>query len=141
MIEITPSLSIEESELSFDYIRSAGPGGQNVNKVSTAVQMRFDLEGSSSLPEDVKSRLHSLARNRITEEGVLIIEAHRFRTQEQNRADALARLVALIQQASEPPKPRKKTRPSAAARAKRVDEKRQRGVIKQMRRSSPHPEE
>jgi ribosome-associated protein len=141
MIEITPSLSIDESELSFDYIRSAGPGGQNVNKVSTAVQMRFDLEGSSSLPEDVKSRLHRLARNRITEEGVLIIEAHRFRTQEQNRADALARLVALIQQASEPPKPRKKTRPTAAARAKRVDEKRQRGVIKQMRRSSPHPEE
>jgi ribosome-associated protein len=141
MIEITPSLSIDEAELQLDFIRSSGPGGQNVNKVASGVQLRFNIEESPNLPDDVKYRLHGLARNRITEEGVLIIEARRFRTQEQNRADALARLVALIQQASQPPKPRKKTRPSLAARAKRVTEKRQRGQIKQLRQAAPRDEE
>jgi ribosome-associated protein len=141
MIEITPAISIDEGELQLDFIRSSGPGGQNVNKVASGVQLRFNIEESPNLPDDVKYRLHGLARNRITEEGVLIIEARRFRTQEQNRADALARLVALIQQASQPPKPRKKTRPSLAARAKRVTEKRQRGQIKQLRQAAPRDEE
>jgi len=141
MIEITSSLSLDENEIQLDFIRSSGPGGQNVNKVASGVQLRYNISTANTLPDEVKQRLYSIARNRISEDGVLIIEAKRFRTQEQNRVDALARLVALIQQASEPPKPRKKTRPSAAARAKRVDEKRQRGVIKQLRRSTPHREE
>jgi ribosome-associated protein len=139
MIEITPSLSIDENEIQLDFIRSSGPGGQNVNKVASAVQLRFDVTASSSLPEDVKLRLHSIAGSRITDEGILIIEAKRFRTQEQNREDAVARLVALIYQATEKPKPRKKTRPSAAANAKRLDEKRRRSQVKHMRRM-PHQE-
>ena len=134
MIEITPSLSIDDSEIQLDFIRSSGPGGQNVNKVASAVQLRFNVVSSPSLPDEVKARLHHVAKNRITEDGILIIEAKRFRTQDQNRADAIARLVALIFQAIEKPKLRKKTRPSAAANAKRLDEKRHRGQTKQMRR-------
>jgi ribosome-associated protein len=137
MIEITPTLFIDDSEIQLDFIRSAGPGGQNVNKVATAVQLRFNVDASGTLPEEVKQRLRSLARNRITTEGDLIIEAKRFRTQEQNREDAIARLVALIFQATERPKPRKKTRPSAAAQAERVDDKKRRGAIKRARRSGP----
>ena len=114
---------------------------QGMNKVSSGVQLRFNIETSPTLPEEVKLRLRGLARKRITEEGVLIIDAHRFRTQEQNRADALARLVTLLQQAAEAPKPRKKTHPSAASRARRVAEKRQRGQIKQLRRASSPGEE
>ncbi len=137
MIEITPSLSIDENEIQVEFIRSSGPGGQNVNKVATAVQLRFNVDTSTALPDDVKARLHSIAGNRITEEGVLIIEAKRYRTQEQNREDAVARLVALIYRATEKPKPRRKARPSAAAKAERLDEKRRRGQIKQMRRNVP----
>lgn len=134
MIEITPTLSIDDAEIQLDFIRSSGPGGQNVNKVASGVQLRFNVDASTTLPEEVKQRLRAIARNRITEDGILIIEAKRFRTQEQNRVDAIARLAALIQQATEAPKPRKKTRPSAAANARRIEDKRQRGAIKRMRR-------
>ncbi len=134
MIEITPSLSVDENEIQLDFIRSSGPGGQNVNKVASGVQLRFNVDTSTTLPEEVKQRLHSIARNRITEEGVLIIEAKRFRTQEQNREDAVARLVALIYQATQKPKPRKKTRPTAASQVERIEQKKRRGVIKRMRR-------
>lgn len=134
MIEITPWLAIDENEIQLDYIRSAGPGGQNVNKVASAVQLRFNVDASPTLPDAVKHRLHTLARNRITADGVLIVEAKRFRTQEQNREDAIARLVALLFQATEKPKPRKKTRPSAAAQANRIQSKKRRGATKRARR-------
>lgn len=141
MIEVTPDLSINENDLSFDFIRSSGPGGQNVNKVASGVQLRYRLTAASTLPEEVKQRLYHIARNRITEEGVLIIEAKRYRTQEQNREDALARLVALIYQATQKPKPRRKTRPSAASQAERIDEKKRRGAIKRSRRKSSADQE
>lgn len=134
MIEITPSISIDESEIQLDFVRSSGPGGQNVNKVATAAQLRFNVDASTTIPDEVKQRLRKIARNRITEEGVLIIEAKRYRTQEQNREDAVARLVALIFQATEKPKPRKKTKPSAAAQAERIEDKKRRGAVKRARR-------
>lgn len=137
MIDITSLIKIDENELQYDFVRSSGPGGQNVNKVATAVQLRFDVVHSPSLPEEVKARLMRLAGSRMTGEGVLIIDAHQYRTQEQNRADAELRLTGLIRQAAQPPKARKQTRPSIAARARRVEEKRQRGEIKRMRRSVP----
>ena len=135
MIEITPSLQIDERELQIDFIRASGPGGQNVNKVATAAQLRFDVN-ASSLPEEVKARLIRLAGNRITSEGVLLIEAKRFRTQEQNREDAIHRFVELVQKALIPPKPRKRTKPTAASKAKRLKEKKARGDIKRLRNKS-----
>lgn len=132
MIEITPSLSIDERELTFEYIRASGPGGQNVNKVATAVQLRFDIHGSS-LPEDVKAPLIHSAGKRVTSEGILVIEAKRFRTQEQNRFDAIERFVELVKKASAKPKLRRKTRPTAASQEKRLQFKKQRGKIKQAR--------
>ncbi len=137
MIEITPSLSIDENELQYDFIRSSGPGGQNVNKVATAVQLRFDAAHSLSLPEEVKARLATIAGSRLTGDGILIIEARQYRTQDQNRADALLRLIDLLRQAATPPKPRKKTRPSVAAKARRLDEKRKHSDVKRLRRSIP----
>lgn len=134
MIEVTPSVKIDDSEIQLDFIRASGPGGQNVNKVSTAVQLRFDLLHSPSLEPDVKERLSKLAGSRMTAEGVLVIEAKRYRTQEKNRIDAVARLVALIQQALVPPKIRRKTRPTRTSSAARVDSKVRRGVIKRTRR-------
>ncbi|HQL40260.1 MAG TPA: alternative ribosome rescue aminoacyl-tRNA hydrolase ArfB [Anaerolineaceae bacterium] len=134
---MTPSVSIEESEIQFDFIRSTGPGGQNVNKVATAVQLRWDVRATTALPPDVKERLARLAGSRITGEGVLIIEARRYRTQEQNRFDAVQRLVALVRKALEAPKPRRKTRPSVTASAARVGAKRQRGELKRIRRYNP----
>lgn len=107
---------------------------QGMNKVASGVQLRFHIAAATTLPDEVKQRLRSIARNRITEEGVLIIEAKRYRTQEQNREDAVARLVALIVQAAQKPKPRKKTRPSAASQAERIEEKKRRGAIKRSRR-------
>jgi ribosome-associated protein len=137
MLQITPTLALDDGEIQLDYIRASGPGGQNVNKVSTAVQLRFDVTNSPSLAEDVKERLLKLAGSRATAEGVLVIEAKRYRTQEQNRADAVLRLTSLIQQALEKPKIRKKTKPGVAASAARVFEKKHRGAIKKIRRYNP----
>ncbi|NJC97105.1 MAG: aminoacyl-tRNA hydrolase [Anaerolineales bacterium] len=137
MISITPSIHIEERELQFEYFRASGPGGQNVNKVATAVRLRFDAE-SSSLPEEVKLRLPSIAGNQYTSEGMILIEAKRFRTQEKNREDAIARLVRLIHKATLKPKKRVKTKPSPASKEKRLQEKKQRGEIKKSRRDIPY---
>ncbi len=133
MLEINSSIRINESELTFDFIRAAGPGGQNINKVATAAQLRFNVWANSSLPVDVKARLVKLAGKRITSEGVLIIEARRFRTQEQNRADAIERFVALVRKSLEAPKPRKKTRPTAGSREKRLQSKKKRSEVKRAR--------
>jgi ribosome-associated protein len=132
MIEITPTLSIDEREVKFDYVRASGPGGQNVNKVSTAVQLRFDVRGSS-LPEAVKARVVKVAGKRVTSDGVLVIEAKSFRTQEKNKEDAIARFVALVRRSLERPKPRRKTRPSQRSVEKRLESKKRRGEIKRMR--------
>ena len=134
MIEITPSLQIDERDLQIDFVRASGPGGQNVNKVATAAQLRFDVR-TSALPEEVKARLIRLASNRITGEGVLLIEARRFRTQEQNRADALQRFVALVRKALVAPKARRKTKPTAVSKEERLKEKKRRGEIKKLRQS------
>lgn len=140
-MKISPSLTLPDSELTFEFVRASGPGGQNVNKVATAVQLRFDVRASPSLTEEVKARLIRLAGRRMTADGVLVIEAKRYRAQEQNRADAELRLAALIQKALVPPKERRPTRPSAAAKAKRLEEKRRRGEIKRSRRERPRGEE
>ena len=134
MIEITSSVQIDERELQIDFVRASGPGGQNVNKVATAAQLRFDVR-ASSLPEDVKSRLLHLAGKRITNEGILLIEAKRFRTQEQNREDAIQRFVELVRKALVPPKRRRKTKPTQASKEERLKEKKRRGEIKKMRQS------
>jgi ribosome-associated protein len=136
MIWITPNIALDETELSEIFIRASGPGGQNVNKVATAVQLRFDARHSPSLPDDVRARLIRLAVKRVNAEGVLVIEAARFRTQEQNRADARARLIALIQQAAIPPKPRRKTKPSRAAKERRLEGKKRRSAVKTLRKVS-----
>ncbi len=135
MIEITPTIALDEQEIKFDFVRAAGPGGQNVNKVATAVQLRFDVRNTPSLPDDVRERLARLAGRRLTEAGELIIEARRFRTQEQNRQDALNRLVELIRRAIDKPKPRRPSRPSAAARERRLATKRRRSEAKRRRGS------
>lgn len=134
MIEITPNLKIDESEIRLDFIRASGPGGQNVNKVASSVQLRFDVRNSTSLDPEVKERLIKLAGSRMTDDGLLIIEAKRYRTQEQNRFDAIQRLIALIQKALEKPKVRRATRPSLTAMAARVGDKKKRGEIKRTRR-------
>lgn len=134
MLEITDSISIDESELQFDYIRASGPGGQNVNKVSSAVQLRFDVRKSPSLPDDIRQRLEHLAGKRLSDEGVLVIEARRYRTQEQNRQDALQRFATLVQKATQAPRPRRKTRPTAESQRRRLEEKRRRAEIKRLRR-------
>ncbi len=128
---------VNKNELHFDYLKASGPGGQNVNKVSTAVQLRFEVANSPSLPPDVKQRLIKLAGKRMTEDGVLLIEAKRYRSQEQNRLDAIQRLVTLIQKAAEPPKKRKATRPSLTGRAARMGAKRKRGELKRTRQYNP----
>ncbi|MBN2119013.1 MAG: aminoacyl-tRNA hydrolase [Anaerolineales bacterium] len=132
MIEITPALQIDEGELQIDFMRASGPGGQNVNKVATAAQLRFDVR-ASSLPEPVKERLRHLAGKRLTSEGILLIEAKRFRTQEQNREDAIQRFAELIRRSLVKPKARKKTKPTQAAKEQRLQEKKRKGEIKKMR--------
>ncbi len=132
MIEIAPSLLIDERELQFDFVRASGPGGQNVNKVATAVQLRFDLR-ASTLPEEVKARLKKVAGKRVTSDDVLVIEAKSFRTQEKNREDAIGRFVGLVRKSLERPKPRKKTKPTRASKEKRLQAKKRRSEVKRTR--------
>jgi ribosome-associated protein len=132
-LQITPDIAIDEDELSERFVRAPGPGGQNVNKVATAVQLSFDVRNSPSLPAAVRARLEKLAGSRLDNDGVLTIHAHRHRTRERNRADARERLAQLIAKASHVPKPRRPTKPSRAAKARRVDEKKQRARIKGLR--------
>jgi ribosome-associated protein len=137
MIRITDSISIDDSELTEDFVRSSGPGGQNVNKLSTAVQLRFDVRRSPSLPNDVAVRLMGLAGKRLTKDGVIIIIAQSHRTQERNRQDARDRLVTLIRQAAVVPVKRRKTKPTRASREKRIESKKRRGNIKGLRQAKP----
>jgi len=130
---ITDTLSIDDSELEWDFVRSSGPGGQNVNKVATAVQLRFAVRRSPSLPDDVRERLVRLAGKRMTSDGVLVIQARRFRSQEGNRQDAWDRLADLVKKALVRPRVRKPSRPSRAAKQKRIDAKKKRGELKKMR--------
>jgi ribosome-associated protein len=141
MIQITSSIAVHESELQEEFVRASGPGGQNVNKVATAVQLRFDAARSPSLPEEVRERLISLAGRRVTEEGVLVITSRRFRTQERNRQDALEKFVEWVRRAAVKPRPRRATRPTQASKARRLEEKRRRGQTKRVRRVAPHDEE
>jgi len=134
MIEITPTFSIDERELQFDYIRASGPGGQNVNKVATAVQLQFDIVNSPSLASEHKGRMIQLSGKRVNADGVLLIEAKRFRTQEQNREDAIRRFVELAKKSFEKPKVRTKTKPTKTSKEERLKEKKKRGEIKKNRR-------
>lgn len=134
MLRITPSLALDDSELELKFVRSSGPGGQHVNKVATAVQLRFDVLASPTLPDDVRDRLIKLAGNRISDEGVLTIEASRYRSQTRNREDAVARLIELVRRATVRPKTRRATRPSANAKRRRLEDKRRRASTKQRRR-------
>ncbi len=137
MIPITDTISIDEGEISYDFVRASGPGGQNVNRVATAVQLRFDVRGSPSLPAEVKRRLERLAGSRMTQEGELVLQAQRHRTQERNRCDALQRFVDLVRQAAHPPKRRRRTQPTAASRRHRLESKRHRAEVKRLRRTVP----
>jgi ribosome-associated protein len=133
MLQVTPEIALDDSEIEERFIRASGPGGQNVNKVSTAVQLRFDVEHSPSIDDRVRQRLKALAGSRLTTEGVLVIEAKRHRTQAQNREDARERLVELVRQAARRPTRRRPTRPTRAAKERRVETKRQQSERKQSR--------
>ena len=137
LIPINCHLFLDDGEIEESFFRASGPGGQNVNKVSSAVQIRFDLSGSRSLPQDVRERLARLAGRQLTGDGVIVIIAHRYRTQERNRRDALDRLIALIRRAAVPPTPRRPTKPSRAAKERRLQAKARRATVKQQRRTAP----
>ena len=134
MPRITRNIVIPDDEISLEFVRASGPGGQNVNKVSTAVQLRFDAAGTESLAREVKERLLKIAGNRVTDEGVVIIEAKRFRSQEKNRKDAIDRLTEMVRKAAVKPTPRRKTRPTAASREKRLSQKKRRSEVKRLRK-------
>ncbi|MET0537245.1 MAG: alternative ribosome rescue aminoacyl-tRNA hydrolase ArfB [Xanthobacteraceae bacterium] len=140
MTRINDSISIEERELEERFVRASGPGGQNVNKVATAVQLRFDLRRSPNLPDNVRERLAQLAGNRLTRDGVIVIAAQRHRTLERNRKDALDRLVQLIRRAAVAPAIRRASKPPAASRERRLQSKRRRALVKDLRQSRPEPE-
>ena len=137
MIRVTPSIILDDGEVERSFVRASGPGGQNVNKVSTAVQLRFDVARSPNLPEAVRARLRRLAGKRLTQDGVLVIFAQNYRSQQRNIDDAMSRLIDLIRDAATPPVPRRPTRPSKSARRKRTDDKTKRGSIKALRRVRP----
>src|SRR3569833_869140 len=132
-LSITPTLALDPAELTISFIRASGPGGQNVNKVSTAAQLRFNLTASPSLPEPIKARARRLAGSRLTTEGEIVITADRYRTQALNREDAVARLMELLRAAAIPPKPRRATRPTLASKTRRLDSKVKRGTVKKLR--------
>jgi ribosome-associated protein len=137
MIHVTAHITIDEREIEESFVRASGPGGQNVNKLSTAVQLRFDVRHSASLPHDVRARLERLAGSRLTNDGVLVIIAQRHRTQARNRDDALERLVGMIRQAAIAPLKRRPTKPTRASRERRIEGKKRRAGIKHMRRAKP----
>src|SRR5499427_4722659 len=137
MIPVTIKIALDEREITESFVRASGPGGQNVNKLASAVQLRFDVRRSPSLPEDVRARLERLAGKRLTREGVLVINAERHRTQERNRQDARARLIELIRRAAVAPRPRRATKPTAGSRERRLDAKKRRAAIKGLRQGKP----
>jgi ribosome-associated protein len=137
MIRINDRISLDDSEIEESFVRSSGPGGQNVNKLSTAVQLRFDVRRSASLPNDVAIRLMRIAGRRLTKDGVLVLVAQNHRTQERNRAEAMDRLVAMIQEAAVPPVPRRATKPTRASKMERLETKKRRSGVKNLRRSKP----
>jgi ribosome-associated protein len=140
MIPVTNRIALDEAEIVESFVRSSGPGGQNVNKLATAVQLRFDVANSPSLPDDVRTRLKRLAGRRLTADGVLVLAAQRHRTQEANRRDALQRLLDLIREAAVPPKVRRPTKPTLGSRRRRLETKARRGAVKALRSGGPPDE-
>ena len=141
MINVTSEIAINENEIHEEFVHATGPGGQNVNKVATAVQIRFDILNSPSLPDDIRKRLIKSAGKKVSGNGILVIKAKRFRSQDRNRKDAIERLTELIRRAAEKPKPRQKTMPTIASEKRRLEQKRRHSITKQIRRSVPIKDE